>query len=285
MSKTWDNELALKWTNMVWPSRPSISDLYILKNYADVLRKKYNRRLKILILGSTPEFRDFAFEENMMSVVVDKNPSYHHVINREIRHKDMLGNPEFERVVFESWEKTTLSERFDLIVGDLVVGNIDKKDLDSFLLKISSLLEDDGLFIQKSIYSIPRDKQLSSEEIVELYYKKYLGFHPYSYLTHAISMNVVDEDNMMRFNKLYDELVRLFSLGILKKEEMDYFNSIGIDKEMGFLFHMIPIDEYEHMVEKYFNIHEIKYGIDIDSKFMPIHILSNKKSVLFGGKK
>ena len=285
MSKTWNNELALKWTNMVWPSRPSISDLYVLKQYANILHIKYNRKLKILILGSTPEYRDFAFEENMTSVVVDKNFSYHQTISRELRHKSILGNPKYERVIFEPWETFNLKEKFDLIVGDLVVGNIDKQDLSAFLLKLSSLLEDDGLFIQKSIYSIPRDKRSSSEEIVETYYKEYASFHPYSYLIHAISMNVVDDDNMMRFNKLYNEFLRLFTQGILKEDEMNYFDSIGIDNEMGFRFHMIPIDIYEDMIKKYYNIYEIRYGIDIDSKFMPIHILSNKKSKLFGGRK
>ena len=285
MGKSWDNNLALIWTNMVWPSRPSISDLSIVKKYADKLRRKYNRRLKILILGSTPEYRDFAFEENMQATVIDKNPSYHHTINREIRHKTLVDTPNYETIVFDSWENLSFEKEFDLIVGDLVIGNVMREKLPDFLSRVAKALKDDGLFIQKSIYSIQRDKAMSSEEIVSEYYKKYRGYHLYSYLVHAISMNVVDDDHMMRFNKLYKEFQRLYSQGLIEEQDMQYIDSIGLNNDMEFAFYMIPIEEYEELVKKFFNIYTVEYGSDIDAKYMPTHILANKNSNLFGGKK
>ena len=284
MSKSWDDSLGLAWTNMVWPSRPSVSELCILKKYADILRSHYNRRLKILILGSTPEYRDFAFEENMIATVIDKNPSYHYTINREIRHKSLLDNADYETIIFDSWENIEFENEFDLIVGDLVIGNVIIDKLPDFLKRISDAMTKEGIFIQKSIYSIKREKSLSSEDIVREYYKKYRGYHAYSYLTHAISMNVVDDNHLMKFDKLYNEFKRLHSLGLLEDKEMQYIDSIGLKNDMGFTFYMIPIEEYERLVLKYFNIYAVEHGLDIDSKYMPTHILTNKKSILFGGK-
>lgn len=284
MSKSWDNSLALMWTNMVWPSRPSVSDLCIVKKYANILRDFYNRRLKILILGSTPEYRDFAFEENMIVTVMDKNPSYHYAINREIRHKTLLESKNWEKVVFDSWENITFKNEFDLVVGDLIIGNVVREKLPDFLNRISLSLKDDGLFIQKSIYRINRERKKSSEELVLEYYKKYRGYHAYSYLVHAISMNVIDDNNTINFNKLYLEFKRLHVQGLLRDSEMHYFDSIGLQNDMEFTFNMIPVEEYELLVKNYFKLNAIEYGVDIDSKYMPTHILANKKSNIFGGK-
>lgn len=64
--KKWGKELAICWTRMVGPSRPTISELAIYTKYTRILQSNLNRRLKILILGSTPEFRDWAFKKIWM---------------------------------------------------------------------------------------------------------------------------------------------------------------------------------------------------------------------------
>ena len=88
--KGWNNNLALVWTHMVGPSRPTVSELYVYTKYAHKLLEAKKRKLKLLVLGSTPEFRDWGFEENMIVTVMDCNPDYHEAIGREIRHKSII---------------------------------------------------------------------------------------------------------------------------------------------------------------------------------------------------
>ena len=54
MASNWDSNLALIWTKMVGPSRPTISEMAVYTRYAHKLMLKNNEKLRILILGSTP---------------------------------------------------------------------------------------------------------------------------------------------------------------------------------------------------------------------------------------
>jgi len=89
----WGRELATIWTNNVAPSRPSNSEMCVYTKYLRQLRETFRRRIKILILGSTPEFRDWGYEENLIIHVVDKSEDYYNTVSREIRHKISLLKP------------------------------------------------------------------------------------------------------------------------------------------------------------------------------------------------
>ena len=49
MKKDWNCDVALLWTKMVGPIRPTISELYIYTKYVHYLQEKLNRRLDVLI--------------------------------------------------------------------------------------------------------------------------------------------------------------------------------------------------------------------------------------------
>lgn len=273
--KNWNDDLAIKWNNMVWPSRPSVADLYILKNYANKLRKNKDKKLKMLVLGSTAEYRDFAFEESIYCVILDKSEGYHNTINREIRHKEIIGNEKYEKVYFGLWEEMAFENEFDLIVGDLVVGNIDPNKLETLLQKISRALKPNGLFIQKNIFRIKRNEK-NYEQAVKQYYTNYYGYHSYSYLNDIVAMHVCDDNNVLHFSKLYDEYERLYKNNIIKKEEFDFMKTVGMVKNSKFTFYFYPVKDYLKLAKKYFKLIKIEYGNDVDSKYMPIYILRKK---------
>ena len=64
MKKGWNGNLARVWTKMVGPSRPTISELAVYSKYAKLIQNNSNHKLKLLVLGSTPEFRDWGYENN-----------------------------------------------------------------------------------------------------------------------------------------------------------------------------------------------------------------------------
>ena len=59
------------------------------QNYLRELQSQCGQRIKMLVLGSTPEFRDWGFEQAIDISVVDKSIEYHKCISREIRHKTL----------------------------------------------------------------------------------------------------------------------------------------------------------------------------------------------------
>lgn len=281
---SWNASLAKIWTKMVGPSRPTISELNIYTKYIRFLMKNKKRRLKVLILGSTPEFRDWAFEENMIVTVMDANPDYFSTINREIRHKTIVDN-NLEKVIYCRWEDMDPSNKFDVIIGDLVTGNIIPNRLDSFLKKISESLEDDGLYLGKSFYFPDGYKVKTPEKLVKDYYDKGIPYHPYSSFAFDLTMYCVDENNMLDFSKQFNELVKLKNNGLLKEETFNYFVGVGWDSEMKFKFYVPKVSYYEERIRAYLKIINIEYASEVYSKNFPLHIVTTKNSKIYGGLK
>lgn len=289
---SWNNTLALTWTKIVPPSRPSISELAIYTKYAHKLREHEKRRLRILILGSTPEFRDWAYEENMQVWIIDANENYHKTINREIRHKTILECDEFkETVIFDKWQNLNFQNFFDIVIGDLAVGNVAPEDLDDLLKRISNALTPNGLYLGKSFF-IPKQNVLGAnstlalEKICQQLYSngEATGCHPYSYLTFFLTMACVDDNNMLDFQKQFTLLCELNKRGFIKNETLKYFENVGWDNHMKFKFYVPTLEHYETLLKKHFTIAQIEYGLDIYSKYFPLHIATKKDCKIYSDK-
>lgn len=162
--------------------------------------------------------------------------------------------------------------QFDIIVGDLAIGNVPKEYLDKFIYKVSKALKNGGLFLGKSFFK-PKDyKIISPEELVKNFYNG-PQYHPYSALCFDLTMYCLDKDNNLNFKKQYEELKKLEEKGILKKETMAYFENLGWDSEMKFLFHCPNVEDYKKLLNKYMHIEEIEYGEDVYSKNFPLFIV------------
>ena len=187
----WGKKLANIWTNNVAPSRPSFSEMCVYTNCLRRIQKKINRQISILVLGSTPEFRDWGYEENLLINVVDKSRDYYEQISQELRHKNLK-----ENVYYSNWEEMKFSKQFDIIIGDLSIGNIEKSRFRDFLININDALSEEGIFIGKSfIWSddeiIKTPMQIVSE------YKLSNQIHPYTYINHQLGLFCLDKDQYL----------------------------------------------------------------------------------------
>lgn len=277
----WNENLALVWTHMVGPSRPTISELAVYTKYAHILMQAKKRRLKLLILGSTPEFRDWGFEENMEVTVMDCNLDYHNAIARELRHKSILyGGQGAEILLLDKWQNLQAKNEYDIIIGDLAIGNIPPNELDNFLHKVSIALSDDGLFLGKSFF-VPRNyKPIHPRELIKHYYEGPV-YHPYSALTFDLTIYSLDENYMLSFQKQYHELEILLSEGLISKETMSYFYNVGWNHNMKFGFYVPPVELYEELLTRYMSIYCIEYGIDVYSPNFPLYIVTKNNSTVF----
>lgn len=278
---SWGRDLALRWTRMVGPSRPTISELAVYTKYLRILQSHLDRKVKILVLGSTPEFRDWAFEENLDVTVMDYSQEYHETISRELRHKSIVENKQGkEQFICDDWINLNSIDEYDIIIGDLVIGNVPPQSLESFIEKVSKALKKEGLFLGKSFF-VPRNyTKITPKELIKKYYNG-PPYHPYSFLSFDLTMYSIDDDNMLSFEKQYNELKKLNEQGFLFNDTMAYFEDIGWDKEMKFKFHVPKVEEYEKLINKYLNIFDIEYGNDVYSHNFPLYIITKKDTIIF----
>ena len=265
----WDKTLSHKWTNMTWPNRPSIGELSI---YTDYLRKYQNshRNVSCLILGSNVEFRDWAYEENLDVTLMHNNEEYHLATYRELRHKNAPYT-----LVLTDWHEINFDNKYDLIVGDEIIGNVSKENMENFLKRVAKSLKPGGMFLSKSYYLDKNYVKKTAKQIFDDYYKNASDLNPVSYCCYDLSISCLDKDNYLSFSKLYDFITNAYNKGIINERTYDYFSNVGLD-QMNFTFYIPFIDEYEKIVSKYFNIVNKLYTNDVGAKNFPIYILEKK---------
>lgn len=267
----WGEKLADIWTNNVAPSRPSCSEVCVYTKYLNLLRQKINRKIKLLILGSTPEFRDWGYDEDLDITVVDKSQRYYNNISRELRHKNIK-----EKLYIQSWEDMCFPDSYDIIIGDLAIGNVDPDRFDDFLQNVDAALSLDGIFMGKSMIWNEKEPVYMPSEIVRRY-KDSVHIHPYTYINHQLAMYCLDrKTNMLDFGEMYKVLNQLYQDGGLDEEIFAYFKNVGWNTEMKFEFFAPTQKQFIDCVNKYMKFVKFEHTTDIYSNVFPIYIIEKR---------
>ena len=225
----WGKALANIWTNNVPPSRPSCSEMCVYTEFLRKVQEKVRRPIKLLVLGSTPEFRDWGYDEALEIHVVDKSEDYYKQVSREIHHKNLK-----EQVYFSKWEDMHFSDKFDVIIGDLAIGNVEPNRFDDFLKNIRDALTDHGVFMGKSFVWDDDEPVKSPKQIVDDY-RCSIQIHPYSFINHQLGLYCLDKKSFsIDFSRMYHELEKLYVSGDIDEELFSYFQDVGWNTEMKF---------------------------------------------------
>ncbi|MFA6988447.1 MAG: class I SAM-dependent methyltransferase [Candidatus Gastranaerophilaceae bacterium] len=156
------------WPYYTSPFRPSKNDVEIYSNYINKIKNK-----KALVLGATPEIREILSLLNYKVVVVDASLN----MIREMLSLGYKINTKNEKWIVNNWLKLVSifkDEKFDIIIGDLVLRNIDYKKQEKFLFNVSEVLNEGGLFVTRIHYR--KKNNISSDKIVEKVFNNYLHF-------------------------------------------------------------------------------------------------------------
>lgn len=267
----WGKELASIWTNNVPPSRPSVEELCVYTQLLRQVQKNLSNTARLLVLGSTPEFRDWGYEENLVITVVDKSKDYYKYVSREIRHKNLK-----ETVSFQRWEEMQFTEQFDLIIGDLSIGNTNPSEFEQFLINISKALSSNGLFVGKSFFWTEEIPVLTPVEIIREY-ASFWHIHPYSFINHQLGLYCLDKENSsIDFGKMYLEMKNLYDGHVIDQELFSYFTNVGWNTEMKFTFFAPRQDEFINSVNKNLSFIEFIHTKDIYSSLFPIFVIKRK---------
>ena len=265
----WDKALSHNWTNMTWPNRPSVCELAIYTKYLRKNQQK-NKKTECLILGSNVEFRDWAYEEFLNTTIMHNNEEYHLATYRELRHKNAP-----YKLVLKDWQEINFDNQFDLIVGDELIGNVKKENMEDFIKRIAKSLKKGGLFLSKSFYIPKNYKKKKSKEIFDDYYKNANNLNVLAYCAFDFSVSCLDKENYLDFSVLTKFINDAYKNKEITEDTYNFLASIGIDK-MNYKFYIPFLEDYEKIVSKYFNILEVAYTDDIGSNHFPIYILEKK---------
>lgn len=266
---SWGRQLAKIWCNYVPPSRPSISEIGIYTKYLRDLQNNLNRKIDLLILGSTVEFMDWGYEQCLNTTVIDFSRDYHLVSKNGIRYKNLK-----ERFVHKRWQDMDFDNKFDIVIGDLIVGNLKSSEINEVLKKISNALTTKGIFMTKSIFRDENKKIEPIEKIIDRYYVENYKSHPFTSIIYDVVMSCMDtKKEILDFKLMYSEFHKLKKNDIFKKEIFSFFDTLGWKEDIKFNFYIPTFKKWEHMIVNHFNGYKKEYGEDIYSSDIPIYII------------
>jgi|688.fasta_scaffold261292_2 cyclopropane fatty-acyl-phospholipid synthase-like methyltransferase len=207
----WNLSLATAWSEMVPPTRPSIAEINIYTKYLRNLQlANPEKHIKLLILGSTVEFRDWAFEQDLDCAVADASKDYYRASSNFLRHPKIT---KVEKMIEVLWQEMDFNSQFDFIVGDSLVQNIPTDKLSDFIKAIHNSLKPNGLFISKGFFQ-PKNYQIQSVEEIYKNYETTMNYlHPSEAITFDLVMTLTNpKTRLFRFADLISVVEKMSDL-------------------------------------------------------------------------
>ncbi len=265
----WTDDVAELWEKVVPPSRPAISELNIYSEYLRNLQKELKRKVDILVLGSTTEFRDWGYENNCNVSVIDYCREYYSKISTGLKYKNNN-----EVVYFKKWQEMNFFNEFDIVIGDLATGNVPLTELDILFKKVHSSLRENGLFLGKSMCYNPKASCNTIESVIESYLKLNIKDHAYTHIFYQLAINYIDvETHIWNNRKMFEDLKQLY-LG--KKLDKDTYESLAVVGDMNVSFTIIPFEYLLNIGKKYYELKDERFGEEAYSEYFPLYVFQKK---------
>lgn len=279
-SLKWSAELAETWKDILPPSKPSTSEIEI---YNEILKKiKENAQYpvyKALILGTTNEFREMLLKEGFSITIVDNSEEYH-----KRTTKDTPLNQEREKVIFCDWlniskNNKIVANSYDVVIGDLAIGNVTPEKLNDFINQIEYVLKPKGFFLGKTVFEFNSIRYTRADilNIFKKFFEKQTDQQKlYEKTMYPLTLFSTDENHKINFPAIHSNVE-------LIKEDFENIDSSVFDiyigentsfkDKMKLDFFVYPIKNFLSSCLDKFYISDIKYGTDLYSKEFPLIIL------------
>jgi hypothetical protein len=264
----WTAEIANIWKNYVPPCRPSRYELDVCSRFLKEMRLLHGRQIRLLILGSTTEYRDWAFEEFCDVSIIDESINYHKAISHELTHKTAV-----EKLYIGKWQEMLFTNEFDMVVGDLVTGNLTPKDVGNLIKRVSNALLPNGLFLTKSFFYRDNYKPRTPDEILSDYEKCSRYEDPFPINAFELTLSCTDKSNyMLHFSSMFNAIRSAFERGIISEKTFSRYTQLGWENEMKFDFYVMPLTLWEKEIMTNFSIIERSIGPYKWSINMPYYV-------------
>jgi len=294
----WDEEVANFWETIYAPARPSNSEIEFYRKFFKYKINRTSLEPKALILGSTESLIQLAIEECFVVYVVDKNENYCNAILKKFgSSKKSINTINCDWACMDLHE-TLKDIKFDIIIGDMSLGNIDAQKLERTIVAISNLLKDKGLWLGKSIF---RSTSIANRDEIELnvrnYYKNKTNpseEEVFAATVYDIAMQSCLEKSVannsiewykMDFKRLSIIAQEIYD-NISKKDETDYsalktaFNNFKYLKQKNLSFYIYRIKDVIAMAKRNnIILNDTGFGTDTYSLDFPLLVFEKKQNI------
>lgn len=257
------NKFVEQWKNYTFPARPSPEELII---FNDLMAN--NKGKKLLILGSTPEFRDLGARNNLKVTCADINSNMYNAMK-----KIMSEVNKSEGFVECSWFDMPLkTSSFDLIFAEQSMNIVDTEKFGDFLNETRRVLKPEGIFVLKTLHH----HEFSKDNIVKLFKEQ---DKPVEFLyDQFLNMKENYKDGKVGHAILNDIFPDLLKEKVISQEQHDsYFEKWSGIIEGDLKLNATDKESMENIISKYFIIEKIVYGDDFEKhRLHPIYILKKK---------
>ena len=212
---TWNLQLAELWGRYPPPIRPSKDLIRLIQVFVQLTQLELDDVPKILLLGSTPEFRDLCSMLKIPLTVVDFSRNNFDAQTR------LVTSPIYnETFVQQDWRDMRLKEQFNLVLAESSLNVVPKKDISSLLLRIREHMKPGALFVSKT-WVVPR-RILTLSEIIAEYRAHWSEIDFYSFACGFLWLHFYDWEKDCVSVRQMDTAIRgLFDAGMLTAEEAE----------------------------------------------------------------
>ncbi|MBT4540828.1 hypothetical protein HOC35_04915 [Candidatus Woesearchaeota archaeon] len=274
----WNDEFVHHWKYYRGHARASPSDLEFIKKKVLEKIEKYNgdkSKVKFLVLGSTPEYRNLCGELGITCYCFDFKKYNFDYLAEEVKNKPKeiftQGN------WLESIPAELANEKFDIILGDCIPNIIMPEDFQKLFENVFKLLKQDGFFMPRT-YIKEKNEKLTSEEAIKKYREEGSKKPVYTWVGRELYVSSYKEGkDRIILKEIWDEIIRLHENNLLTKDEVDELNQMSYKNRN--LFFSMPIrEEFDESIKKVFDIKEIFFATEpYSKKLYPLHVCIKKK--------
>ncbi len=165
MKQSWF-QIAEKWREYNYPVKPSpMETRFFEKEIKDLLKRE--KRIKALVLGATPEFRDLLAKHKIDTVLIDNNLTSVKAMTFLMKRKTKK-----EKIVVGDWLKMPFKENtFDIVFSDSAQDNIKFKNFNKFFNNVYQILKPEGYWFFAAV-NVEKNQSISLKKYIKKYKEK-----------------------------------------------------------------------------------------------------------------
>lgn len=216
---------------------------------------------KALVLGSTPELRDFVLKHKGQLHSIDISLDMMHKTSKLLKEQ----TDQFEHMLRSDWLENPLADNyFDVVIGDGVANNIALDKQDQFFSNIYRVLKPGGHLVLREGVINPNRKPATLEEIDKNFQDEKIHWFDLlinMYWYSDISPKCTDQScSQKSFIKFYDELENEFLKGRVSKKAIDavWWFRKNLNHTIMNKFDLIDL------MNKYFQLHPVDQSQDYE---------------------
>lgn len=257
----WKVGLVEHWRYYLPPVRPCPSDLEFIKKKILEKIEEYNgdkSKIKLLILGSTSEYRNLCGELGIKCYCFDFSKPNFDYLAEEVKNKSkevcIEGN--WLDGIPKSLKKIKENEKFDFILGDCVFNITIIKNHKKLVNTIFKLLKKEGSLIPRTFFKEKKEK-ITYEEMIEKYRKQGSKKPIFTWLAKDLYLGAFKEgQEFILVKQIWENLVKLHEKELISDDELEELSKLSFeDRDFEFC---IPVkDEFDAFFKEKFIIKEV----------------------------